>query len=159
MRTGRPKVELLLTDEERAQLQPFARSRSLPAALSTRARIVLSSADGEFNSAIAARLKLTKGRWHTKGPHQVVYCGSSRALCQLEKPVHSNGANPRNQALMRLEIPAKEPILDGAGVSFLATRQHSADLGAYEPLGRRMAAAAPRASSLASPSKPEVGAV
>ena len=45
------------------------------------------------------------GRWHTKGPMQVVYCGSSRALCQLEKRVHSNGANPKDQALMRLEIP------------------------------------------------------
>ncbi len=69
MRRGRPKVELLLTDEERAQLQSFARSRSLPAALSTRARIVLSSADGELNSAIAARLKLTKatvGKWRTR---------------------------------------------------------------------------------------------
>jgi RES domain-containing protein len=31
------------------------------------------------------------GRWHTKGPNQVVYCCSSRALCQLEKRVHANG--------------------------------------------------------------------
>jgi putative transposase len=60
MRTGRPKVELLLTDEERSQLQSFARSRSLPAALGTRARIILSSADGELNNAIAERLKLAK---------------------------------------------------------------------------------------------------
>ena len=69
MRTGRPKVELLLTDEERSQLQSFARSRSLPAALGTRARIILSSADGELNNAIAERLKLTKatvGKWRTR---------------------------------------------------------------------------------------------
>lgn len=56
MKTGRPKVELLLSDEERSQLQSFARSRSLPAALGARARIVLSSADGEPNNAIAERL-------------------------------------------------------------------------------------------------------
>lgn len=43
MRTGRPKAELLLSDEERSQLQSFARSRSLPAALSNRAHIVLSN--------------------------------------------------------------------------------------------------------------------
>ena len=49
MRTGRPKVELVLSDEERAQLQSFARSRSLPAALSQRARIIVSSAEGEAN--------------------------------------------------------------------------------------------------------------
>jgi putative transposase len=69
MRTGRPKVELLLSDEERSQLQSFARSRSLTAALSNRARIVLSSAGGEPNNAIAERLKLTKatvGKWRTR---------------------------------------------------------------------------------------------
>jgi RES domain-containing protein len=52
------------------------------------------------------------GRWHTKGPNQVVYCGSSRALCQLEKRVHANGANPKNQALMRLQIPAATSLIE-----------------------------------------------
>lgn len=69
MRTGRPKVELLLSEAERSQLQSFARSRSLPAALSARARIVLWSADGEPNNAIAERLKLTKstvGKWRAR---------------------------------------------------------------------------------------------
>ena len=47
MGMGRPKAELVLTDEERAQLLSFARSRSLPAALSNRAHMILSSADGE----------------------------------------------------------------------------------------------------------------
>lgn len=69
MRTGTPKVELLLSDKERSQLQSFVRSRSLPAALSNRARIVLSSADGEPNNAIAERLSLTKatvGKWRSR---------------------------------------------------------------------------------------------
>jgi len=69
MRTGRPKVELVLSDEERSQLQSFARSRSLPAALSNRARIVLSSANGEPNNLIAERLDLTKatvGKWRAR---------------------------------------------------------------------------------------------
>src|SRR5450830_480751 len=68
-RMGRPKVELVLLDEERSKLQSFARSRSLPAALSNRARIVLSSADGEPNNAIAERLKLTNatvGKWRAR---------------------------------------------------------------------------------------------
>jgi DNA-binding CsgD family transcriptional regulator len=59
MRAGRPKVELLLTEQERAQLQSFARSRSLPAALRQRARIALCRADGELNSTTAERLKLS----------------------------------------------------------------------------------------------------
>ena len=59
----------MLTEEERAQLQSFARSRSLPAALSARARIILSSADGEPNNAIADRLGLTNatvGKWRAR---------------------------------------------------------------------------------------------
>ena len=69
MRTGRPKAELLLTDAERSQLQSFARSRSLPAALSMRARIILDSASGEQNKDIAERLKLsmaTVGKWRSR---------------------------------------------------------------------------------------------
>ena len=69
MRTGRPKADLVLSDDERAQLQSFARSRSLPAALSSRARIVLSSAEGEPNNSIAERFRLaqaTVGKWRTR---------------------------------------------------------------------------------------------
>lgn len=69
MRTGRPKAELLPSNEERSKLQSFARSRSLPSSLSTRASIVLSSVGGEPNSAIANRLKLTKitvGKWRAQ---------------------------------------------------------------------------------------------
>jgi len=69
MNRGRPKADLVLTNDERAQLVSFARSRSLPASLSTRARIILSSAEGEANSSIALRLKLTKatvGKWRMR---------------------------------------------------------------------------------------------
>jgi putative transposase len=69
MRTGRPKSDLHLTDEERSQLQSFVHSRSLPATLCTRARIVLSSADGELNSQSAERLQLTEatvGKWRAR---------------------------------------------------------------------------------------------
>src|SRR5450755_2854787 len=62
MTRGRPKADLVITDDERTQLMSFARSRSLPASLSARARIVLSSADGEANSSIAERLELGKAR-------------------------------------------------------------------------------------------------
>ena len=59
MRTGGPKAELVLTHEERCQLQSFARSRSLTAALSNRLRLVLATAEGEANYANAVRLRLT----------------------------------------------------------------------------------------------------
>jgi putative transposase len=69
MRTGRPKEPLSLSDEERAQLESFASSRSLPHGLVRRARIVLLSADGMPNTAIAGKLEVnaaTVGKWRRR---------------------------------------------------------------------------------------------
>jgi putative transposase len=69
MARGRPKAALILDGDERAQLVGFVRSRSLPSALSNRAKIILASADGETNSAIASRLQLNPGtvrKWRTQ---------------------------------------------------------------------------------------------
>jgi putative transposase len=41
MRTGRPKATLTISIDERAHLLSITRSRSLPAALTLRAKIVL----------------------------------------------------------------------------------------------------------------------
>jgi len=57
MPTGRPKLyPVSLTDEQRAQLQALARSRSLPHSLVRRARIVLLADQGLANSSIATQL-------------------------------------------------------------------------------------------------------
>lgn len=57
---------------------------------------------------------LGDGRWHIgcTGSRQVVYCGSSRALCQLERRVHCNGAMPKNMALLQLDIPDASSLVD-----------------------------------------------
>ena len=61
MRTGRPKVALILTDDERQRLESLAhRSRSVPA-LARRARIILASADGTDGKVVARRLHVTPG--------------------------------------------------------------------------------------------------
>lgn len=71
---------------------------------------------------------LGNGRWHTQGPVQVVDAAASRALCQLEKRVHANGATPKDQALMRLELPADAPLLDVADLGLPADwRSREAD--------------------------------
>jgi putative transposase len=58
MPMGRPKPPLLLGPEESEQLRSVAASRTLPHGLVRRARIILLSASGMSNQAIAARLHL-----------------------------------------------------------------------------------------------------
>src|SRR6202789_3532590 len=69
MAMGRPKAKLILSEAEEAQLSSFARSRSMPAALSLRARIVLACATGQSNSAVARRFTCnhtTAGKWRRR---------------------------------------------------------------------------------------------
>ena len=66
MGRGRPKAELVLEASEQVQLISITRSRSVPATLVQRARIVLACAAGESNSAVARRFELrnaTVGKW------------------------------------------------------------------------------------------------
>lgn len=58
MARGGPDAKL--TSEQQEQLQGMAASRSLPAGLVTRVRIVLMSAEGQSNLAIAIRLRLSR---------------------------------------------------------------------------------------------------
>jgi transposase len=69
MGMGRPKAALILSEAEQAQLSSFARSRSMPAALSLRARMVLACAAGQANSAVARRFESTNatvGKWRRR---------------------------------------------------------------------------------------------
>src|SRR5713101_6712451 len=66
MAMGRPKAQLVLRPEQHEQLESLASSRSLPAGLVSRARIILLSASGKTNMQIARQLGLTKatvGKW------------------------------------------------------------------------------------------------
>jgi transposase len=61
MRLGRPKVALILTEDERQRLDSLAhRSRSAPA-IARRARIILACAEGADSKVVARRLKVTPG--------------------------------------------------------------------------------------------------
>src|SRR5947199_8305239 len=69
MAMGRPKATLELSSGQGQQLESIAGSRSLPAGLVNRARIVLMSAAGETNQQIARRLGLsqaTVGKWRRR---------------------------------------------------------------------------------------------
>lgn len=68
-RTGRPKAELTLTDEERAQLVRWARRAKSSQALALRSRIVLACADGLSNKDVAVQQRVTQttvGKWRRR---------------------------------------------------------------------------------------------
>ncbi|HEX6809127.1 MAG TPA: IS630 family transposase [Gemmatimonadaceae bacterium] len=75
MRPGRPRrFEIVLSDTERAQLEALAGSRALPHGLVRRAQIILQSADGAMNTAIATSLQVSlplvglwRRRYHAHG--------------------------------------------------------------------------------------------
>ncbi len=60
MTRGRAKAVLLLDAEQREQLEGFANSRSLPAGLVRRARIILLSASGKTTREVARQLETSK---------------------------------------------------------------------------------------------------
>ncbi len=68
-RSGRPKAELLLSVEERAQLVRWSRRRKSSQALALRSRIVLGCAEGRDNKTVAAELgcaAATVGKWRAR---------------------------------------------------------------------------------------------
>jgi hypothetical protein len=60
MAMGRPKATLVLDPELREQLESLANSRSLPAGLVRRAKIILLSASGKNDREISG----DDGAWH-----------------------------------------------------------------------------------------------
>ncbi len=69
-RTGRPKAELILTDDERRELERVARRSKSSQALALRCRIVLACAEpGATNTKVAADLGVsqpTVGKWRAR---------------------------------------------------------------------------------------------
>ena len=69
MPRGRKLAPLVLSDEQREQLLSWTRSTSMPHGLVLRARIVLASAEGLNNTAVAKRLAIslpTVGKWRSR---------------------------------------------------------------------------------------------
>ena len=69
MRTGRPKKELVVNPEEKAQLERWTRRRKTSQGLCLRARIVLDCSEGKDNKTVAERLGVaahTVGKWRSR---------------------------------------------------------------------------------------------
>lgn len=68
-RTGRPKVELILTADEREQLARWSRRAKTSQALALRSKIVLACADGADNKSVAEQVRCspnTVGKWRKR---------------------------------------------------------------------------------------------
>ena len=68
-RTGRPKTPLVVTDEQRTELERLARRARTNRSVALRAKIVLASAKGLANTAVAAKLRttaVTVGKWRKR---------------------------------------------------------------------------------------------
>lgn len=97
MITGRPKMAIVLSDEERLQLNSLAHSRALPHRLVYRARLVLMAADGASNDTIAKQLCLSHqsvSLWRNRflnhrlqGLHEELRPGRPRSISDEEVAV------------------------------------------------------------------------
>ena len=66
---GRPKAELVLSEDERATLERWARRRTSAQALALRCRVVLACADGKANQEVARQdgvHQATVGKWRAR---------------------------------------------------------------------------------------------
>ena len=78
MALGRPKVALMLTDDERVRLESLAhRSRTAPH-LARRARIILACAEGLDSTVVARRLRMSPTTvWKWRGTHKGEFMGAA----------------------------------------------------------------------------------
>jgi len=91
-KVGRKAKELIVSEMDRAQLEPIAHSQSLPAALSRRAQMILRMAEGESNSAVARRFRVSRPTvtmWRTRfreggiaGLHNELKPGRPRSISE-----------------------------------------------------------------------------
>jgi putative transposase len=94
MRTGRPKSEIKMSNEQREQLESWANARSMPQGIAARMQIVLLAAQGMDSKAIAKQLKVsqaTVGKWRKRfigqgieGLHDELRPGRPRSISDEE---------------------------------------------------------------------------
>ena len=66
---GRPKAELILSENEKHQLEAYTRRRKTSQALALRSRIILESSGGLTNVMVAEKLGITQytvGKWRRR---------------------------------------------------------------------------------------------
>ncbi len=117
MAMGRPKAVLVLSPQQREQLEGLANSRSLPAGLVSRARIILLSASGKTNQQIARQLGLTNatvGKWRRRFLEQDVSGLHDELRPGRPRPISMQDAGARNLRMHPLE--SRQIVLPDAAI-------------------------------------------
>ncbi len=107
MPLGRPAYAEL-TEDEQHQLETIARSRSLPAALNQRAKIVLACADGTSNSEVAPQFRVshpTVGKWRSRFIENRI----SGLYDELRLGAHRSISDERIAQLITITLKTKPP--------------------------------------------------
>ena len=121
MRVARPVV---LDVEQTLQLEQWARSRSLPARLVERSRIVLLAAEGKADKEIGAELSISPpkaARWRNRF--------LSLGLEGLKKDAPRPGRTPRITPQIIREVIAKTTQTKPANATHWSTRTLAAEMG------------------------------
>lgn len=121
---GRPKAELILSDEERATLEQMRRRTSIGAAMKLRASIVLLCSEGRDSIDVAEEMQVTQqtvGKWRRRfvdrrleGLFDEPRVGRPRTITDehvqrvIETTLHGK---PRASTHWRTRLLAKEPKL------------------------------------------------
>jgi len=124
---------VVINDSQRATLDQWARSRSLPARQVERARVVLSAADGKSDLEIAADLRI--------GNHKVARWRKrflAFGLPGLEKDAPRRGRKPAIAATVKLELIHKTTQSKPANATHWSTRTMAAEMGVSEATVRRV---------------------
>jgi transposase len=130
MRVARP---IALDPEQRRVLEQLSRSRSLPARLVERARIVLRAADGYQDKAIAAELYIMPekaARWRNRF--------LNGGISALQKDAPRPGRPRTVPAIKVTEIVDKTTQEKPAGATHWSTRTMAAAVGVSEATVRRI---------------------
>ena len=130
-RTGRPKAELVLTDNEQAELERLARRARSARRLAFRARIVLECASGSSNVEVARKLRTTNATVGTWRKRFVV--GRIEGLRDEPRP-----GRPREIGDEQVEdVVVKTLETTPKGATHWSTRQMAAKVGlSHSTIGR-----------------------
>jgi len=103
---GRRKAELVLTGEERASLERYAKGRTVSQGLALRARIVLRCAEGLSNNEVAEELRIwpqTVCRWRQRFVRERI-----DGLAETPRPnVHRKLSDERVEQVVRLTLDSQ----------------------------------------------------